>query len=78
MEFVITEGVEGYWHYHISHKDKFIKSLCGKDTMMTELTFSSWGFIGHLKERYCKECYQKYQISQIKNQDKRTFRETES
>ena len=52
----ITEGISGYWFYHFSHPETITKSLCGKQTMRTAMPLSSWGAIGHLRERYCKEC----------------------
>ena len=56
MSVIVTEGVEGYWHYHLSKPETFTRSLCGKQVMKTELPLSSWGIVGHLKERYCKDC----------------------
>ncbi len=53
---IITEGVEGYYVYHFSKPESFTRSLCGKPTMKTSLSMSQWGQVGHLKERYCKEC----------------------
>jgi len=53
---VITEGVEGYWHYHLSHAEKTSKSLCGKTTMQTDMSMEQWGSVGELRERYCGEC----------------------
>ncbi len=55
-DFVITEGVEGYWQYHFSNPGKTSRSLCGKATMQTEMTHEQWGFVGHLNEKYCSEC----------------------
>jgi hypothetical protein len=62
-QFMITEGVHGYFHYHISYVDTFSKSLCGKNetTMWTDIPMDTWGFRGHLKERYCKECKEIYE-----------------
>lgn len=53
---IVTEGVEGYWHYHLSHEQTFTKSLCGKQTMPTHLSLKQWGIVTHLRERYCKDC----------------------
>ena len=55
-KIVITEGIHGLYHYHLSTHDKCSKSLCGKDTMQTSLSLAAWGYKGHLKERYCDEC----------------------
>jgi len=57
IKFVITEGVEGYYIYHISFNCETV-SLCGKNVMSTNISFSNWNVIktSHLNERYCKEC----------------------
>uniref|UniRef100_A0A6H1ZKU7 Uncharacterized protein n=1 Tax=viral metagenome TaxID=1070528 RepID=A0A6H1ZKU7_9ZZZZ len=55
--FIITEGISGTWFYHISKKNNFVRSLCGKPTMKTSLTFRSWGIKTHLNERYCEKCF---------------------
>jgi hypothetical protein len=55
--FIITEGIESTWHYHISFEDKPHISLCGRKTMRTNLPLKSWGIVSeHIGERYCKEC----------------------
>jgi hypothetical protein len=61
-EYIITEGVAGYWFYHISEKNKFTKSLCGKDTMRTSIPLEQWNIKGdgHIPEKYCKECERIY------------------
>ncbi len=64
-EFIITEGIEGYWHYHWSKPEFFTISLCGKQTMQTSLPASLWGTRGHLNERYCKLCDE----IRVKNKD---------
>lgn len=61
QNFRVTEGIEGYWIYHISDDELWpIKSLCGKPTMFSHLNLKKWGTITHLKERYCQKCYDKY------------------
>lgn len=30
----ITEGVAGYWHYHLSEADNFTRGLCGASYMV--------------------------------------------
>jgi len=55
-DLIVTEGVMGYWFYHISHKDTFTKALCGVNVMMSSLPLSEWGETGHLNERYCQKC----------------------
>ena len=66
--FVITEGVEGHWHYHICPKDgkSHTKALCGATVMPTSLTFQSWGVQTELHERYCGECMQKAMSTKLK------------
>ncbi len=58
-KFIITEGVMGYYHYHISDKDKFIISLCGAQTMQTSISSDSWGQKSHLNERWCNKCWER-------------------
>ena len=59
-KFVVTEGIEGTWHYHVSKIDSIRKSLCGKSVMPTSLSINSWGTITHLNEKYCRECFETY------------------
>jgi hypothetical protein len=67
MEYVVTEGVAGYWHYHLSEKvERPIISLCGKPVMLTHLPFSAWGTKGHLGERWCEECAKKAGLKETK------------
>lgn len=57
--FVVTEGVEGYWYFHLSKPDKFTVSLCGRRTMQTGITRDFWGSVcGNKSIRYkwCEEC----------------------
>lgn len=61
MEYVITEGVESLWNYHISKKDNFVKSLCGKQTMGTSMPLGHWGFtLEHIPQTYCEKCKEIY------------------
>jgi len=57
---IITEGISGYWHYHISDDATPNVALCGARTMQTNMPLSDWGMPGgeHLPKRYtfCKEC----------------------
>ena len=67
-EYMITEGIHGYWFYHISEKDKFTKSLCGKDTMKTSIPLEQQNKLngdGHIPVKYCKECDEIYK--ELKN-----------
>lgn len=56
---VITEGVEGYFHYHLSHHNKRARALCGRQVMSTMIPLGYWGSITHLREKWCAECARK-------------------
>lgn len=60
-EVIVTEGVEGTWHYHLSKPDHHIRSLCQKYTMICNLSFEKWGTVTDLKEKYCEKCMEIYQ-----------------
>ena len=57
---VISEGVAGYWHYHLSVEGRITRGLCGAETMYTSIPLERWGVKGpsHLPKSYtyCKEC----------------------
>jgi len=53
---VMTEGIEGHWHYHLSVPSDTTKGLCGKQTMPCGSLIDTWGYVGHLREKYCEEC----------------------
>lgn len=57
-EPIITEGIAGMWHYHLSDPDKPGVSLCGKPTMRSNMPLSMWGTKGNkeLREYYCEKC----------------------
>lgn len=55
-ELRLAEGIHGTWFYHLTRDPRSIRSLCGEQTMYTGCPLSSWGYRGHLNERYCKEC----------------------
>jgi hypothetical protein len=57
-ELFIVEGVAGLYHYHLSlNGDNMKPALCGNTRVMhTGCKLSTWGLIGHLNEKYCKEC----------------------
>lgn len=59
----IVETVYGYYSYHLSETGKAGQlTLCGrKDVMQTEVPLSAWGFVGHLNEKWCKDCWNKFQ-----------------
>lgn len=70
----VVEGVEGYWHYHLSETGISGRpALCGnKRVMHTEIPLSTWGTKSHLNEKYCSECEKKAGIgchSNIKSKD---------
>ena len=58
MKHKIVEGVEGYYYFHLSETGKNGQpALCGnKNVMSTGLPLNTWGFKGHLNERYCEKC----------------------
>lgn len=54
---VVTEGVSGVWHYHLSHTETRTRGLCGAQTMATSIKLSAWGSISqHLPESWCGAC----------------------
>jgi hypothetical protein len=53
---VITEGIMGYWYYHLSKPENINQSLCGKQVMRTAMSNTDWGINTELKERYCSNC----------------------
>jgi hypothetical protein len=50
----LVEGIHGTWHYHLSDDGK--TALCGAWVMRTGVPEDTWGYVGHLNERYCKQC----------------------
>lgn len=67
--YIVTEGIEGHWHYHLSDADKYTRGLCGAPTMRTYLDLDRWGRIAHLKERWCKECEKKREEGTLDKQN---------
>lgn len=59
---MVTEGISGYWHYHISYTDSFVRSLCGASTMITSIPLHRWKvpFGEHFPKRptWCSHCEQ--------------------
>lgn len=53
-ERTLVEGIHGTWHYHLSDDGK--TALCGAQVMISEAPESTWGYVGHLHERYCSKC----------------------
>ena len=60
---VITEGVLGYWHYHVSYGNTRTRSLCDKQTMHTSIPLERWGVqFGEQRPKYatwCQTCEEK-------------------
>lgn len=54
--YKVSEGIHGTWFYHLSTNEHSTLGLCGARTMHTSVPLSAWGGVGHLNERYCKEC----------------------
>lgn len=61
-QFVVTEGINGYWSYHISRESTKQFSLCGQRVMQTSIPFESFG-VGRaapegagISGRWCEEC----------------------
>jgi hypothetical protein len=58
-QYEVTEGVEGYWHYHLSPAGAFTRSLCGRSTMRTSIRLDAWGKTPpdyHIPQKWCAEC----------------------
>ena len=56
-ELRVVEGVEGMFRYHLATQDQ-MKAVCDPErrVMHTSIPLSTWGFRGHLKEKYCAQC----------------------
>ena len=54
----VTEGISGYYFYHLSPVEDYTYSLCGKNTMQTHIPLSSWGEKGpsHIRYKWCSMC----------------------
>lgn len=51
---VVTEGIAGYWHYHLSSSDETSMALCGSRTMPTKIQLEYFRKILKTKrERRC-------------------------
>ena len=56
---VVTEGISGVWHYHLSLETTKTVGLCGARTMSTSLPLSAWGRHipnYHIPEKFCAKC----------------------
>jgi len=58
----VTEGIAGYWAYHLSPKALVSRGLCGAKTMHTSIPLEQFG-VGRaapngapLAGRWCQEC----------------------
>jgi hypothetical protein len=59
--FIVTEGIESMWSYHISNDDNPYYSLCGKEVMPTHLSLKSWGIESkHIPKSFCYDCWEKF------------------
>lgn len=65
----VTEGIAGYWHYHISPDDKQSKGLCGARTMYTAIPVEHWrmAFGEHFSKRpsWCNECEKLAKLKEV-------------
>jgi hypothetical protein len=56
----VTEGIAGYWHYHISRSERPYRALCGAQAMGASIRLADWRvpFGEHLPKRptWCAEC----------------------
>lgn len=57
---VVSEGVSGVWHYHLSRDDRKTRGLCGAHTMPTAIPLDAWRmpFGEHFPKRptWCENC----------------------
>lgn len=56
MSLRLAEGIHGTWFYHLTDDPRSIRGLCGSQTMYTGVPLRTWGYRGHLNERYCSAC----------------------
>lgn len=60
MTLMITEGIAGVWHYHVSNEATSTRGLCGAPTMRTAMRIDSWKvpFGEHFSKRptWCAKC----------------------
>ena len=55
----MCESLSGYWFYHLRDPGAKV-ALCGSPHIMdTHSPVGTWGFRGHLGERYCLICERK-------------------
>lgn len=63
-DLIITEGISGMWHYHLSREDNFTRGLCGAWVMRTAIPREGWMRAthgDHMPKRmtWCKTCEEK-------------------
>lgn len=54
--FLITEGVNSTFHYHIAKFGHSTRSLCGAQTFHTSIPLNAWGVKDHLPSKWCSIC----------------------
>lgn len=53
----VCEGIGGTWFYHLADNLAYnSRAICGAQAMSTQVPIQAWGFVGHLRERYCADC----------------------
>lgn len=59
---IVTEGISGMWHYHLSDPKTFTRGLCGAKTMKTAIEAVDFGksFGDHFPKRptWCATCHE--------------------
>lgn len=61
-EILVTEGISGLWHYHLSTRTQRAQGLsgCGARVMSTGMELADWGkpFGAHFPKRptFCAQC----------------------
>jgi hypothetical protein len=57
VKYVVTEGIEGRHHYHVSNVLNKAVALCGSKTMHTNIPMETWGQAAdHLHAAWCGVC----------------------
>jgi hypothetical protein len=60
FDWKIVEHISGVWSYHMRDAAQPAAlsqpSACGKPVMTTHAPLSTWGLVGHLREKYCPTC----------------------
>lgn len=64
--YVVTEGVAGLYHYHVSRRSTFTQGLCGARTMMTAIPLHAWrgpfGADWYKRPTWCRACEEVYKV----------------